>query len=246
MIICSPLDDIGKETLRTRVYTKQVRTILLTLLLPLGAAAQKTDSTVWTFDSLESIGGMKPVLLGHPRVVDSAIGKITEFNGKDDAIFLNSHPLAGATTFTWEVLFRPDHDGAPEQRFFHLSEKNPQTGTDTQVRMLFETRIRNGRWCLDSYVYSTKGGLPLLNCEKLHALDKWFVATVTYDGKKLRNYVNGELQGEGDLQFAPQGAGHSSIGTRINRKDYFKGAVRMSRFTRRALQPSEFLKPPAQ
>ena len=185
---------------------------------------------------------MKPVLLGHPRVVGSAI----EFNGKDDAIFLDSHPLAGATTFTWEVLFRPDHDGAPEQRFFHLSEKDPRTGADTQVRMLFETRIRSGRWCLDSYVYSSKGALTLLNCEKLHALDQWYVATVTYDGKKLRNYVNGELQGEGDLQFAPQGAGHSSIGTRINRRDYFKGAVRLSRFTRRALQPGEFLKPESQ
>ena len=169
-----------------------------------------------------------------------------EFNGKDDAIYLDLHPLAGATTFTWEVLFRPDHDGAAEQRFFHLSEKDPQTGADTQVRMLFETRIRKDGWCLDSYVFSTKGGLTLLNCDKLHALDKWYVATVTYDGKRLRNYVNGELQGEGDLQFAPQRAGHTSIGTRINKKDYFKGAIRMSRFTRRALQPSEFLKPPAQ
>ena len=77
----------------------------------------------------------------------------------------------------------------------------------------------------------------------MHALDKWYVAAVTYDGKKLRNYVNGELQGEGDLAFAPQGAGHSSIGTRINRRDFFKGAVRLSRFTRRALEPKDFLKP---
>lgn len=216
-----------------------VRTLLVALLLAAAVTAQSADSIVWRFDSLSSIGGMKPSLLGHPRVVDSAI----EFNGKDDAIFLDLHPLAGATTFTWEALFRPDHDGSPEQRFFHLSEKDPKTGADTQVRMLFETRIRKGQWCLDSYVYSAKGGLALLNCDKLHALDKWYVAAVTYDGKKLRNYVNGELQGEGDLRFAPQGAGHSSIGTRIDRRDYFKGAVRMSRFTRRALQPAEFLKP---
>ena len=212
----------------------------------LPATAQNPDSVVWTFDSLEKIGGLRPLILGNPLVVDSAIGKVIEFNGKDDAIYLDLHPLAGATTFTWEVLFRPDRDGSPEQRFFHLSAKDPKTGEDTQVRMLFETRIRNGAWCLDSYVYSAKGGLALLNCEKLHALDKWYVATVTYDGKRLRNYVNGELQGEGELAFTPQGDGHSSIGTRINKRDYFKGAMRMSRFTRRALQPSEFLKPPVQ
>jgi hypothetical protein len=36
-----------------------------------------------------------------------------------------------------------------------------------------------------------------------------------------------------------------SVGTRINRQYFFKGAIRMARFTRRALAPSEFLKAPA-
>jgi len=205
------------------------------MLFALSAIAE--EPIIWRFQSLDTIGGMKPNVLGHPRIANGAI----EFNGKDDAIYLDSHPLAGAETFTWEVVFRPDHDGAPEQRFFHLSTKDPQTGADTQVRMLFETRLKPGGWCLDSYVYSAKGGLTLLNCEKLHPLDQWYVVAIAYDGKKLRNYVNGELQGEGDLAFAPQGNGHSSIGTRINRRDYFKGAVRMARFTRRALTPAEFL-----
>ncbi len=214
---------------------------MISLLLPASLLAQ--TSVVWTFDSLESIGGLAPHLLGKPRIIDTPVGKAIEFNGKTDAIYLDQHPLAGATTFTWEVLFRPDGDGAPEQRFFHLSALDPKTGADTQVRMLFETRLRKGGWCLDSYVSSTKGGLPLLNCDKIYPTDKWYVATTTYDGKMLRNYVNGELQGEGKLEFAPQDAGHTSIGTRINKRDYFKGAVRMSRFTRRAMQPAEFMKP---
>ena len=33
----------------------------------------------------------------------------------------------------------------------------------------------------------------------------------------------------------------ASIGTRINKVFYFKGAVRLARFTRRALDPREFL-----
>ena len=44
------------------------------------------------------------------------------------------------------------------------------------------------------------------------------------------------------IQLAPQGAGRASIGVRMNKLFYFKGAVRMARFTRRALTPAEFLK----
>ena len=63
--------------------------------------------------------------------------------------------------------------------------------------------------------------------------------------KTLRNYVGDEMQGEGELHMTPQGAGHSSIGTRINERDYFKGAVFETRFTPRALEPEEFLKMPS-
>jgi hypothetical protein len=52
------------------------------------------------------------------------------------------------------------------------------------------------------------------------------------------------MQGEGELHLAAQGPGHSSIGTRINQRDYFKGAIFEARFTPRALKPKEFLKMP--
>jgi len=70
--------------------------------------------------------------------------------------------------------------------------------------------------------------------------------TFVYDGKELRNYVGDELEGSGPVQLAPQGQGHSSVGTRINKTYYFKGAILMARFMPRALPPDEFLKfPPA-
>jgi len=50
--------------------------------------------------------------------------------GVDDALFVDVHPLAGAETFTWEILFRPDSGGAPEPALFHLQEKDPKTGED--------------------------------------------------------------------------------------------------------------------
>src|SRR6267378_6036748 len=95
---------------------------------------------VWTFDRLDKIGGHPTTILGHPSVIRTPLGKAVQFNGVDDALFVDSHPLAAAETFTWEVIFRPDRGGAPEQRFFHLQERDPKTGVDTENRLLFEIR----------------------------------------------------------------------------------------------------------
>jgi len=210
--------------------------------LMLAPASPPADSVIWRFDRLDQIGGHPATLLGHPRVTETAAGKAIQFDGVDDAIYIDSHPLAGAETFTWEVIFRPDLGGAPEQRFFHLQERDPKTGVDTNTRMLFEIRVIGDQWALDSFARSGLESLALLDRTKLHALGAWHVAAAVYDGHEFRNYVDGLLQGSGPLHLAPQGEGHTSIGTRINRVNYFKGAVREARMTRRALAPSEFLK----
>jgi hypothetical protein len=54
--------------------------------------------------------------------------------------------------------------------------------------------------------------------------------------------VNGIEEGAAEIRFAPQKAGRTSIGVRINLVDYFKGAIHAARFTRRALSPAEFLR----
>jgi hypothetical protein len=226
-------------------------------VLPLMAAslcAQKKPSAndrsnvsqgvVWRFDRTGSIGGHPTEILGHPHVIDSPYGKAVEFNGVDDALFVGVHPLAGTIAYTWEVIFRPDADGAPAQRFFHLQEQDPKTGEDTNNRMLFEIRIVNGGWCLDSFATAGGQSKALLNCNRLHPLGKWYRVTAVYDGKTLSNYVGDELEGSGEVHLVPQMAGRSSIGTRINKRDYFKGAVLMARMVPRALPPEQFLKMP--
>ena len=202
------------------------------------------DSVIWRFDRLDQVGGHATTVLGHPRVIDTAAGKAIQFNGVDDAVFVDVHPLAGAETFTWEVIFRPDLGGAAEQRFFHLQERDPKTGADTNTRMLFEIRVIGEQWALDSFALSGTESLPLLDRTKLHSLGAWHAAVAVYDGHEFRNYVDGVLQGSGPLHLTPQGAGHSSIGTRINKVNYFKGAVLEARMTRHALVPSEFLSAP--
>ena len=195
-------------------------------------------SDVWKFDSITRIGGHAVTAEGHPRVISTPAGKAVEFGGVEDALFLDVHPLAGAETFTWEVIFRPDVGGAAEQRFFHFQEN----GTDT--RMLFEIRVIDGKWCLDSYAQSGTESKALMDREKLHTLGVWHHAAAVYDGREYRNYVDGVLEGAAQLHLAPQGAGRTSVGTRINRRDYFKGAVLAARMTNRALSPPEFLKVP--
>jgi hypothetical protein len=189
---------------------------------------------LWTFDRLDRVGGHPTTVLGHPRIVDTAVGTAIEFDGVDAALLVDVHPLAGAETFTWEAIFRPD-GGRPAQRWFHLQEAG------TENRMLFEIRVVDDRWYFDSYVHSGDAEQALINRERLHALGAWYHVAAVYDGREFRNYVNGTQEGAAEIRFASQAPGRSSIGVRINRVDYFKGAIRVARFTGRALAPTEFL-----
>ena len=209
------------------------------------AIAQTRDAPVkvWRFDHLDKIGGLTATLVGHPRVIKTTIGKAVQFNGVDDAIYLPEHPLAGAEQFTFEAIFRPESGGAPEQRWFHLAEQDA-TGKDTDTRFLFEIRVIGNQWCLDAFVHTPTVDKALLFRDMLHPLDEWAQVAMVYDGQEFRSYVNGVLQGKAAIHITPHGPGHSSVGVRINKVNYFKGAVREARFTRHALDPAQFLKVP--
>ncbi|MCM3878699.1 MAG: beta-propeller fold lactonase family protein [Vicinamibacterales bacterium] len=231
--------------------------VALVVATAIGGAAQNAPrQTTWTFDSLEKIGGLPVKAEGNPKVIDTPLGKAVQFDGVDDSIYLDQHPLAGAEQFTFEAIFRPD-GGAPEQRWFHLAERNPAngqlvtlTGSSTQdanARFLFELRVIDGnQWCLDAFVSGPGYNRALLLRDKLHPIGQWYHVASTYDGKMFRSYVNGELQGEAELAFKPQGPGAASVAARMNHVNYFNGAVRQARFTPRALTPDQFLKVPRQ
>jgi len=216
--------------------------LLLGAAFALPAAAQE----LWRFDQTAALGGHATHVLGHPQVIATEYGSAVSFNGVDDVLQVDVHPLAGAATWTWEMIFRPDADGAAAQRVFHLQARDPATGADTNDRMLFEIRIVKGQWCLDSFATSAGHGATLLNCDKLHPLGQWFRVTAVYNGTTLKNYVGDEEQGEAALMLTPQAAGHSSAGARANLQDHYKGAILEARFTPRALAVQDFLQlPPA-
>jgi hypothetical protein len=232
--------------LRPVLYSAAVTCVVLAPAF-LGAAnpSRKGNSEVWIFDRLDKIGGVPTTVVGHPHVIKTPLGKAVQFNGVDDALFISEHPLAGLETFTFEAIFRPERGGKPEQRWFHLAEQDPKTGADTDTRFLFEIRVIGDQWCLDAFVHTPTVSKALMYRNLLHPLDVWHHVAMVYDGQEYRSYVNGELQGKAAIHFEPEGPGHSSVGVRINKVDYFKGSVREARFTRRALAPEEFLKLPA-
>src|SRR3982750_2483030 len=90
-----------------------------------GASAQ----TLWKFDNLSKIGGLKPKVEGAPALVDSPVGKAVQFNGSDTALFFPNRPLVGAKRFTIEAIFRPE-GGEFQQRWLHIAETDPKTGLD--------------------------------------------------------------------------------------------------------------------
>ena len=123
------------------------------------------------------------------------------------------------------------------------SAEHATTGQDANARFLFELRVvDNTSWYLDAFVNGPGYNRALIFKDKLHPVGQWYHVAQTYDGKMFRSYVNGVLQGEAEIAFTPQGEGATSLGTRINRRNYFKGAIRQARFTPRALTPDQFLK----
>lgn len=202
------------------------------------------DQVVWTFDRLADIGGAPTRVEGDPKLVDSPWGRAIQFDGVDDRLLIERHPLAGAAAFTFEALFRPD-GGAHAQRWFHLAEDPPAPGGAPGTRLLFEIRVFGDRWCLDAFANGPGYKQTLIFPDKLHPVGRWSHVAQTYDGATYRSYVDGQLQGEAAIAFKPQGPGRASVGARMNGVDYFKGAVREARFTPRALSPERFHVPRA-
>ena len=190
---------------------------------------------VWELDSIEAVGGYPIDVDGRPVVVDGPYGSAIEFNGAGDALFVEANPLAGLEAFTVEMVFRPDAGGLPEQRFFHMGEVNGD-------RVLFETRLtEDGHWYLDTFISSGDSNRPLLNESHLHPVGQWYHLALTCDGQQEVNYVNGIQEASGSIDFVPLLGGQTSIGVRLNRVCWFRGAIGRIRFSAGVLDPDEFM-----
>jgi Concanavalin A-like lectin/glucanases superfamily len=185
---------------------------------------------LWKLDSLRSIGGHAPEVLGAPRVT---AGTAVQFNGVDDGLILPVDPLAGWREFTIEALIRPETGGAAEQRFLHIEDAHGHRAT-MEIRL-----TADGRWALDTFLLGGGSRRTLLDRTRLHPADRWTWVALRYDGRQMTSFVNGVMELEGPVDVSPFTAGRTALGVRLNRVYWFRGAIREVRFEARALEASD-------
>jgi hypothetical protein len=210
--------------------------VLLALSLTACAtAAPDPAAVVWTLGDVNRVGAHATEIVGAPKAIGAE--PAIAFDGRGDALFVNANPIAGWSAFTIEARFRPDGDGPEEQRFLHVED-------GAKRRFLLETRVTpDQRWALDTFLFQDADHkLTLLDRAKLHPTDRWHWVALVYDGRKMSHYVNGVLELEGEVQFAPMSEGRASIGVRQNRVSWFKGAIAELRFTPAALPATQLRK----
>ncbi|MGZ8848436.1 MAG: LamG-like jellyroll fold domain-containing protein, partial [Pyrinomonadaceae bacterium] len=198
--------------------------------------AKYLNLNTWKIDNLKEIGGNQLAITGTPQVIKSPAGKAISFNGKDQGVIVHQNPIAGARAFTIEAIFRPDPGGEFEQRWLHIQEDA------TDNRALLEIRATGNEWFLDTFIKSGEHKLTLYAEKFKHPLGRWYHVALVFDGVMMRHYVDGQEEMSGALNGSPLGPGKTSLGVRMNHVSWFKGAIRVARFTQRALAPSEFLK----
>jgi len=205
------------------------------------SVAQHAKSVDWVVDNLVTIGGHKASVVGTPRVVTTGIGAAVEFNGSTDGLFVDANPIEGLATFTVEALIEPAADGPAEQRFLHLSE------TGSENRLMMEMRLLPDRsWCLDTFLRHGEASLTLIDRQWTHPASGWHAVALVFDGKTMAHDVDGVREFTGDVAFKTLGAGRASIGMRQNLVSWFKGRMRLIRFTPEALPIARLMTvPPA-
>jgi hypothetical protein len=196
------------------------------------------ETLTWNVDNTNRIAGLPVTRVGQPRVENTGIGPAVWFDGGNDGLVLSTNPVQDAAAFTVETLFRPDPGGAVEQRFFHIQEDG------TATRVLLELRQPSGgQWYADTFIQTGSNNCVLNDPKRLHAAGQWHTLALVCDGTRMFQYVDGVKELEGKVAYAPMKAGSTSIGMRINRVHWFKGAIRLVRISPRALAADELLKP---
>jgi beta-xylosidase/acetyl esterase/lipase len=217
---------------------------LVAAALAISAAGVSGQSTapapvVWRIDNVATIAGHTATRLGTPQVVQTDRGPAVAFNGRTDGLILEVNPLAGLTRFTLEVLFSPDVDGPEEQRFLHMQESTSEN------RALLELRQqKGGAWSLDAYLRYDEAQRTLIDRTLTHSAGDWHVATMTFDGRTMADFVDGKRELSGEVAFRPLAAGRTSIGVRQNQISWFKGRIHTIRITPEVLPPERFLTVP--
>jgi hypothetical protein len=193
----------------------------------------------WTLQDPPHVGGIATTVWGAPQVMPD--GSL-HFDGKQDGLLLPVNPVAGLAQFTVAMLFRPASDAPFAQRFFCIDDEGGE-------RLTLESRVVPGKgWYLDTFLQAATSPASahraLIDPTKLHPLDQWVWAELSYDGHTMTAWVDGVQELNGDIAFHPMVAGKTSVGVRLNRVFWFKGEIKEVRFYPAALAPADLPRVP--
>ncbi|MCR8667877.1 LamG domain-containing protein [Aestuariibaculum sp. M13] len=205
---------------------------LVLMLISCSGVSRNNGKIVWVMsDLLQSKEGV--LVNGNPKLIESPYGKAVEFDGVDDALFLEEMPIKNLKEFTVEMIIRFDKGGFEEQRYFH-------TGTVSKDRSLMEMRSGEDTWYLDGMFESKEKWVVLMSPEYSHPLGEWYHIAFTVKDGQQATYVNGKKELEGNVEYKPIIEGQTSIGVRQNKLSWFKGAIYSVTITDKYLNSKDF------
>lgn len=222
-------------------YFILIFTALIFLSQVKAQTSSDTSSITWNLDRIDSVGGYPATKLNElPTVIETPSGKATHFNGINEALLVKGNPLGNAKEFTIELVIKPDSSTNPlnlEQRYFHVKSIN-----NDDRRILIELRLKsNQQWSLDTFIKSESSRSALLDSVKFtHPVGQWYHLALVYKNGEMKHYVNGVEELSGKVIYVPIENGQISLGARQDPRNWYKGAIRKIRMTRRALKPTEF------
>lgn len=94
----------------------------------------------------------------------------------------------------------------------------------------------------DGFVASKGVKLALATEELLHPLGQWYHVAFVVTPNSLTTYVKGKQELHKEYVFHPIEQGQTSIGVRMNKVTWFKGAIYKIQISPEALKPNQFLR----
>ena len=214
---------------------KSLPAILLIAGSFIAASCGQEEGQKWEMKSLSSIGGNRVEVLGNPEVVEVESGEpAIEFDGTDDGVLVAANPIEGADEFTIQMVFKP-YGAYPEnieQRFLHIQDPE-----DESRRILMELRLNNRQeWYPDFYMKADTSSLVLIDSTLTFPVNEWATMRLVYKNGQMKGFVNGKELLSGKIKYLPIGpSGQTSIGTRMDKRSWFYGAIKSIEFKPRAV-----------
>lgn len=187
------------------------------------------DETVWKMDSISEIGGNSLEIHGNPTILRKGDEQAILFNGQNDGLLIDANPIHNLEEFNIELDLKPS-SGYPEnreQRFLHIQDPENENR-----RILIELRLNEKEeWYGDWFIKSENESLTLIDSAYTHPVGEWATIGMVYSNGVIKGYVNGKEEVSGKFQYLPIGKNaKTSIGTRMDKRSWFKGAIKEVRF----------------